>query len=166
LKPWLSGRRYGGLLRFGWLARQLTEAFPWDTAPQISHPWWRSRLGCDPWASGTGRPRSAQRDMLTAHYNEVRAHVSLRKERPAHARSSGLETLLRIRSGQHLIGSVRRDCTDHLVGFNASTFDESLRNTKAATNQEVQTSTRMAWISCSAHLVNAASVSSSQRLYF
>lgn len=44
-----------------WLARQITEAFPWDTAPKyLILEAARSRLGCEQWASGTGAPRSAR----------------------------------------------------------------------------------------------------------
>jgi hypothetical protein len=49
-----------------WLARQITEAFPWDTAPKYlimtmtEHLAARSRLGGEQWASGTGPPRSAR----------------------------------------------------------------------------------------------------------
>ena len=58
-----------------WLARQITEAFPWDRARNISfvtmigHLVSRSRLGCKRWASGTGPHRSARPgrlDMLNA----------------------------------------------------------------------------------------------------
>ena len=58
-----------------WLARQITEAFPWDRARNISfvtmigHLVSRSRLGCKRWASGTGPHRSARpgrMDMLNA----------------------------------------------------------------------------------------------------
>ena len=49
-----------------WVARQVTEAFPWDEAPRylirdrdrISAV--SSRAGCAPWASGTGRLRRAR----------------------------------------------------------------------------------------------------------
>src|SRR5262245_50673547 len=45
-----------------WLARQITESFPWDTAPKylirdndraFGTP---TKLGCAPWGSGTSRP--------------------------------------------------------------------------------------------------------------
>jgi hypothetical protein len=48
------------------LARQNTEAFPWDTAPKYlivtmtEHLAARSRLECERWASKTGPPRSAR----------------------------------------------------------------------------------------------------------
>jgi len=45
-----------------WLARQITEAFPWDTAPgfwcgtRTAPTDWRSGGGFAPWASATARP--------------------------------------------------------------------------------------------------------------
>jgi hypothetical protein len=54
----------------------------------------RSRLGCEPWASGTGPPRSA---------------------RPG-------------RTDERLIESVGRECTDHLIAFNAEHLRRILRN--------------------------------------
>ncbi len=44
-----------------WLARQITEAFPWDTAPEFlvrdndGASGWRFAGGCAPWASATAR---------------------------------------------------------------------------------------------------------------
>src|SRR5262245_59791299 len=47
-----------------WLARQITEAFPWDSAPKyLVRDKLRAlllRLACEPWGSGTGPPRSAR----------------------------------------------------------------------------------------------------------
>jgi hypothetical protein len=49
-----------------WLARQITEAFPWDTAPKYLIRdndrafGSRSRLGCEQWGSGTDQRRSAR----------------------------------------------------------------------------------------------------------
>src|SRR5260221_3080560 len=115
-----------------WLARQITEAFPWDTAPKY--------LICDndrafgaafkarvramgirdqptsfrsPWQNGlVERWIGSARHECTDHvivfnedhlrrilsnyanyYNEVRTHLSLGKDAPAHARLSGSETL-------------------------------------------------------------------------
>jgi hypothetical protein len=58
-----------------WLARQITVAFPWDTAPKYGIRdndrafGGAFKLGCEPWTSGTGPPRSARpgrTDMLNA----------------------------------------------------------------------------------------------------
>jgi hypothetical protein len=48
-----------------WLARQITEAFPWDWAPRYhatmtEHLASRSRIACERWVSGTGPSRSAR----------------------------------------------------------------------------------------------------------
>ena len=50
-----------------WIARQITEAFPWDEAPRSSSaivtPPMVSRLhaGCEPWVSEIGRSRHVRR---------------------------------------------------------------------------------------------------------
>ena len=50
-----------------WIARQITEAFPWDghriTSPVTATPRMapRSPGGCEPWAFATGRSRHAHR---------------------------------------------------------------------------------------------------------
>jgi hypothetical protein len=58
-----------------WLARQITEAFPWASAPKylirdnVGHLGPHSRPACERWGSGIGPPRSvrpAKTDMLSA----------------------------------------------------------------------------------------------------
>jgi hypothetical protein len=84
------GRRRRQLLWFAvtqnptaeWLARQIAEAFPWDTAPKYLI------RDNDRAFGGTFKARSG-------------------KTRPEHARSSGSETLLRIRSlAGYIIGTL------------------------------------------------------------
>jgi Integrase core domain len=76
-----------------WLACQITEAFPWDTAP-------------------TFLIRDTDRAYGGAFKARVRA-MGIR-DRPTSFRSPW-------RNGyaERLIGSVRRECIDHLIAFNA-----------------------------------------------
>ena len=75
-----------------WLARQITEAFPWDTAPKYLI------RGNDRAFGGTFKAR-------------VRA-MGIR-DRPTSFRSPWQNGYV-----ERLIGSARRECTDHLIAFN------------------------------------------------
>jgi Integrase core domain len=120
-----------------WLARQISEAFPWDTAPKYLirdndrafGAAFKARVRAmgirdrptsfrSPWQNGLverliGSARHECTDHVivfneehlrrilskyASYYNEVRTHLSLGKDAPAHVRSSGSETLLRSRS--------------------------------------------------------------------
>src|SRR5215510_9753554 len=76
-----------------WLARQITEAFPWDTAPKY-----------------------LIRDNDRAFGAVFKAHVRTMgiRDRPTSFRSPWQNGLV-----ERLIGSIRRECTDHLLVFNA-----------------------------------------------
>jgi transposase InsO family protein len=76
-----------------WLARQITEAFPWDTAPKYLI-------------------RDNDRAFGGAFKARVRA-MGIR-DRPTSFRSPWQNGY-----AERLIGSVRRECTDHLIAFNA-----------------------------------------------
>jgi hypothetical protein len=76
-----------------WLARQITEAFPWDTAAKYLI-------------------RDNDRAFGVAFKARVRA-MGIR-DRPISFRSPWQNG-----SVERLIGSVRRECTDHLIVFNA-----------------------------------------------
>jgi transposase InsO family protein len=76
-----------------WLARQITEAFPWDTAPKY-----------------------LIRDNDRAFGGTFKARVRAMgiRDRPTSFRSPWQNGY-----AERLIGSVRRECTDHLIAFNA-----------------------------------------------
>ena len=76
-----------------WLARQITEAFPWDTAPKYLI-------------------RDNDRAFGGAFKARMRA-MGIR-DRPTSFRSPWQNGY-----AERLIGSVRRECTDHLIAFNA-----------------------------------------------
>src|SRR6516162_5773565 len=75
-----------------WLARQITEAFPWDTAPKYLI-------------------RDNDRAFGAAFKARVRA-MGIR-DRPTSFRSPWQNGLV-----ERLIGSARRECTDHVIVFN------------------------------------------------
>ena len=76
-----------------WLARQITEAFPWDTAPKYLI-------------------RDNDRAYGGAYKARVRA-MGIR-DQPTAYRSPWQNG-----HTERLIGSLRRECTDHLIAFNA-----------------------------------------------
>ena len=79
-----------------WLARQITESFPWDTAPKYLI-------------------RDNDRAFGGAFKARVRA-MGIR-DRPISFRSPWQNGYT-----ERLIGSIRRECTDHLIAFNAEHF--------------------------------------------
>jgi transposase InsO family protein len=76
-----------------WLARQITEAFPWDSAPKYLI-------------------RDNDRAFGAAFKARVRA-MGIR-DRPTSFRSPWQNGY-----AERLVGSIRRECTDHLIVFNA-----------------------------------------------
>jgi Integrase core domain len=76
-----------------WLARQITEAFPWDSAPKY-----------------------LIRDNDRAFGGVFKARVRAMgiRDRPTSFRSPWQNCF-----AERLIGSIRRECTDHLIVFNA-----------------------------------------------
>ena len=76
-----------------WLARQITEAFPWDSAPKYLI-------------------RDNDRAFGAAFKARVRA-IGIR-DRPTSFRSPWENGYV-----ERLIGTIRRECTDHLIVFNA-----------------------------------------------
>jgi Integrase core domain len=76
-----------------WLARQITEAFPWDWAPRYLI-------------------RDNDRAFGVAFKDRLRA-MGIR-DRPISFRSPWQNGYV-----ERLIGSIRRECTDHLIVFNA-----------------------------------------------
>ena len=76
-----------------WLARQITEAFPWDSAPKYLI-------------------RDNDRAFGVAFKARVQA-MGIR-DRPTSFRSPWQNGY-----AERLIGSIRRECTDHLIVFNA-----------------------------------------------
>jgi len=97
---WFSGTSGGGCCGFAvthnptaeWLARQITEAFPWDSAPKYLI-------------------RDNDRAFGVAFKARVRA-MGIR-DRPTSYRSPWQNGYV-----ERLIGSIRRECTDHLLVFN------------------------------------------------
>jgi transposase InsO family protein len=79
-----------------WLARQITEAFPWDSAPKYLI-------------------RDNDRAFGVAFKARIRA-IGIR-DRPTSFRSPWQNGYV-----ERLIGSTRRECTDHLLVFNAEHF--------------------------------------------
>ena len=77
-----------------WLARQITEAFPWDSAPKYLI-------------------RDNDRAFGVAFKARLRA-MGIR-DRPTSFRSPWQNGYV-----ERLIGSIRRECTDHLIVFNAA----------------------------------------------
>jgi transposase InsO family protein len=88
-----------------WLARQITEAFPWDSAPKYL-------IGDNDKAFGAAF--------------KARVQAMGIRDRPTSFRSPWQNGYV-----ERLIGSIRRECTDHLLVFMLSTFGESLPNTRA-----------------------------------
>jgi hypothetical protein len=89
-----------------WLARQITEAFPWD-----------------------GAPKYLIRDNDRVFGAVFKAHVRAMgvRDRPTSFHSPWQNGYV-----ERLIGSIRRECTDHLLVFNAE-HRESSRNTRPIT---------------------------------
>ena len=76
-----------------WLARQITEAFPWDTAPKyLIH----------------------DSDRAFGGVFKARVRAMGIRDQPTSYRSPWQNG-----HAERLIGSVRRECTDHLIAFNA-----------------------------------------------
>ena len=90
-----------------WLARQITEAFPWDSAPKYLI-------------------RDNARVFGAVFKARVRA-MGIR-DRPTSFRSPWQNGYV-----ERLIGSIRRECTDHCWCSTPSTFGESSRNTRPIT---------------------------------
>jgi hypothetical protein len=90
-----------------WLARQITEAFPWDSTPKY-----------------------LIRDNARAFGVGFKARVRAMgiRDRPTSFRSPWQNGYT-----ESLIDSIRRECTDHLIVFNAEHFGEFLRNTPSIT---------------------------------
>ena len=90
-----------------WLARQITEAFPWD-----------------------GAPKYLIRDNDRVFGAVFKAHVRAMgiRDRPTSFRSPWQNGYV-----ERLIGSIRRECTDHCWCSTPSTFGESSRNTRPIT---------------------------------
>ena len=88
-----------------WLARQITEAFPWDTAPKY-----------------------LIRDNDRAFGATFRARVRAMgiRDRPTSFRSPWQNGLV-----ERLIGSARHECTDHVIVFNEDHLRRILRNMPA-----------------------------------
>jgi transposase InsO family protein len=74
-----------------WVARQITEAFPWDTAP---------------------RYLVQDRDAVYGHVVRRRLRALSIRDRPTAQRSPRQNAYV-----ERLIGSVRRECLDHLIVF-------------------------------------------------
>ncbi len=74
-----------------WIARQVTEAFPWDRAPKYL---------------------IRDRDGAYGHAFKRRLHAMGIRDRPIAARSPWQNAF-----AERLIGSIRRECVDHLVAF-------------------------------------------------
>ena len=72
-----------------WVARQITEAFPWDTAP---------------------RYLMRDRDAVYGHVVRQRLRALGIRDRPTAPRSPWQNAYV-----ERLIGSVRRECTDHVI---------------------------------------------------
>jgi transposase InsO family protein len=114
---WILGHERRRVLGFGvtahptaeWIARQVTEAFPWDTAPRYLI---RDRDG----AFGP------------AYTRRVRA-MGIR-DRPTAARSPWQNGHV-----ERLIGSIRRDCLDHVVVFGEADLRRVLKNYASYYNQ-------------------------------
>ena len=85
-----------------WLARQITEAFPWDTAPKY-----------------------LIRDNDRAFGAVFKAHVRAMgiRDRPTSFRSPWQNGLV-----ERLIGSARHECTDHVIVFNEDHLRRILSN--------------------------------------
>jgi transposase InsO family protein len=76
-----------------WLARQITEAFPWNTAPKYL---------------------IRDKDRAFGVAFKARLRVMGIRDRPTSFRSPWQNGYV-----ERLIGSIRRECTDHLIVFNA-----------------------------------------------
>jgi transposase InsO family protein len=92
-----------------WLARQITEAFPWDGAPKYLI-------------------RDNDRAFGVAFNARVRA-MGIR-DRPTSFRSPWQNGYV-----ERLIGSIRRECTDHLIVLNAEHLGRILAKYAAYYNQ-------------------------------
>jgi len=76
-----------------WLARQITEAFPWDGAPKYL---------------------IRDNDRVFGAVFKARVRAMGIRDRPTSLRSPWQNGYV-----ERLIGSIRRECTDHLLVFNA-----------------------------------------------
>ncbi|HTY53922.1 MAG TPA: integrase core domain-containing protein [Candidatus Binataceae bacterium] len=92
-----------------WIAGQLTEAFPWDTAP--------SYLIRD-------------RDAVYGHAFVKRVRAMGIRDRPSSARSPWQNGHV-----ERLIGSIRRECIDHTVVFGEAHLRRILRSYAAYYNE-------------------------------
>jgi transposase InsO family protein len=92
-----------------WLARQITEAFPWDSAPKY-----------------------LIRDNDRAFGREFKARLRAMgiRDRPTAFRSPWQNS-----HAERLIGSVRRECADHLIVFNAEHLRRILEKYAAYYNE-------------------------------
>ena len=97
-----------------WLARQITEAFPWDTAPKY-----------------------LIRDNDRAFGGTFKARMRAMgiRDRPTSFRSPWQNGY-----AERLIGSVRRECTDHLIAFTLHTPDRESRRYRASDRSVAETS--------------------------
>jgi transposase InsO family protein len=95
-----------------WIARQLTEAFPWDDAPQYLI-------------------RDRDTSYGTAFVRRLRA-MGIR-DRPIAPRSPWQNAYV-----ERLIGSIRRECLDHMIVFSAAHLRRILK-AYAAYYNEVRT---------------------------
>jgi Integrase core domain len=94
-----------------WLARQITEAFPWDSTPKY--------LICD-----------NDRAFGVAFNARVRA-IGIRDRPTSFPWQNGYV--------ERLIGSIRRECTDHMIVFNAEHVRRILAKYAIYYNDEVRT---------------------------
>ena len=98
------------VLRQKWLAQQITEAFPWDSPPKY-----------------------LIRDNDRAFAMAFKAPII--RYRPTSFRSRWQNGYV-----ERLIGSIRRECTDHLIVFNAEHLRRILAKCAASYNEEVHVS--------------------------
>ena len=88
-----------------WLARQITEAFPWDSAPKYL---------------------IRDNDRAFAGVFKARVRAMGIRDRPTSFRALWQNGYI-----ERLIGSIRRECTDHLIVVNAEHLREFSRNMPA-----------------------------------
>ena len=88
-----------------WLARQITEVFPWDSAPKYL---------------------IRDNDRAFAGVFKARVRAMGIRDRPTSFRAPWQNGYI-----ERLIGSIRRECTDHLIVVNAEHFREFSRNMPA-----------------------------------
>jgi hypothetical protein len=85
-----------------WLARQIMEAFPWDGAPKYL---------------------IRDNDRVFGAVFKARVRATGIRDRPTSFRSPWQNGYV-----ERLIGSIRRECTDHLLVFNAGQFEPTFRS--------------------------------------